>query len=157
MPLPTAQQALGFLESQMNYIEAATYRTRYAHIQYPLVVPVSTEADEWARGITWYSSDATGKAKIIAAAGQDVPRAQLDRSQHDVTVEMGGHGVRVQPGRVDDCHAQNVNLTADKGVACRRFSEELVDELVATATPTVRGTGCSTTGRSPSTTSRGPG
>lgn len=131
MALPTPQQALGFLESQMNYIEAGTYRHRYAHIQYPTVVPVSTEADEWARGITWYSSDAKGKAKFIAAAGQDIPRLQLDRAQHDVMVEMAGMGYEYNLDELMTAMRQNVNLTADKGIGCRRVAEELIDGLVA--------------------------
>ena len=131
MAVPTPQQAFGFLQSQMNYIEREVYKIRYPEIQYPLVVPISTEADEWARGITWYSSDVKGQAKLIAAAGQDIPRVQLDRAKHDVVIEMAGMGFEYNLDELMTAMRQDINLTADKGAGARRVAEELLDDLVA--------------------------
>jgi hypothetical protein len=60
------QQAIGFLVSQTSYIEAQVIEIKYPDIQYAQLIPVDTSANEWAKSVTYYSVDKTGKAGWFA-------------------------------------------------------------------------------------------
>lgn len=125
------QTALGFLESQVAHIEQQAYAIRYPEIQYPQLVPISTEANEWARSITHYSTDIYGKAEWFAAAAQDMPLADVTRDQHNVNVEMFGIGYGYTAEELGQAMlVPGTNLTADRAMAARRAAEEKLDEIV---------------------------
>src|SRR6516225_9797565 len=44
----TVQQALGFLVSQISYLEPLVYKVQYPDILYRQLIPIDTSAPEWA-------------------------------------------------------------------------------------------------------------
>jgi hypothetical protein len=88
------QQAMGFLVSQTAYIEPQVIEIKYPDIQYPQLIPVDTSANEWAKSVTYYSVDKTGKAGWFHARAKDIHVADVDRAKHEVGIEMADIGYR---------------------------------------------------------------
>ena len=124
------QDALGFLESQIAYIERDVYRTQYPEIQYPNLVPVDTSAPEWTRSITHYSMDQVGQAEWFASEATDMPFANVTRDQHNVGVEMAAIGYNYTIEELSQAMMTNINLTSERAMAARRAAEEYIDNIV---------------------------
>lgn len=124
------EQALGFLESQIAHIERDVYKIRYPSIQYHQLIPVSTEAHEWARTITYYSMDMVGRADFFAAQAQDMPVADVSRTQYNVNAEMLGIGYQYNLEELGQAMmVPGTNLTSDRASAARRAAEERFDDI----------------------------
>lgn len=80
---------LGFLESQLSYIETKLYEKQYKAITYAQIIPISTEAGEWATSITYYYMDGRAVAKLVGTKSLNVPIAEISTHQIEVPVELG--------------------------------------------------------------------
>lgn len=126
----TQQQALGFLVSQTSYIEAEVYKIRYPDIQYPNLIPVDTSAPEYAKSITFYSSDQFGKAGWFHHMADDIPMADVSREKFETGVEMAGIGYRYTLEELAQAAMiPGMNLQPDRAAAARRAYEEFVDNV----------------------------
>lgn len=126
----TDQQAMGFLVSQTAYIESQVIEIKYPDIQYPLLIPVDTSANEWAKSITYYSSDKTGRAGWFHARAKDIHVADVDRAKFEVGVEMADIGYRYDLEELGQAMMiPGTNLSADRAAAARRAYEEFVDDV----------------------------
>jgi hypothetical protein len=122
------QQAMGFLVSQTAYIEPQVIEIKYPDIQYPQLIPVDTSANEWAKSVTYYSVDKTGKAGWFHARAKDIHVADVDRAKHEVGIEMADIGYRYDLEELGQAMMiPNTNLSADRAIAARRAYEEFVD------------------------------
>jgi hypothetical protein len=122
------QQAMGFLVSQTAYIEPQVIEIKYPDIQYPQLIPVDTSANEWAKSVTYYSVDKTGKAGWFHARAKDIHVADVDRAKHEVGIEMADIGYRYDLEELGQAMMiPNTNLSADRAIASRRAYEEFVD------------------------------
>lgn len=123
-----AQSAFGFLVSQVSVIEPQVYAIRYPDIQYPLLVPVDTSAPEWAKSITFFSSDRVGAADWFHHMAKDIPLADVERSKFEQGIEMAGIGYRYTLEELGQAMMiPNLNITIDRAAAARRAYEEFVD------------------------------
>lgn len=123
------EQTKGFVQSQLNYIEPEVYTTKYASIQYPMLMPVDTMAPDWTRGITRYTSDGTGRPRFIGAAGRDVPRVSLRRAQIDRVVEMAALGYDWTLDELQTAMMLGQSLDAEKARVCRFEAEKEIDRI----------------------------
>jgi hypothetical protein len=123
------QQALGFLVSQTSYIEAQVAEVQYPDIQYPDIIPVDTSADEWAKSITYYSSDKIGEAGWFNHLSKDLHFADVIRQKSEVGVEMADIGYRYSLEELGVAARVGTPLTADRAMAARRASEEFIDGI----------------------------
>jgi len=127
----TDQQAMGFLVSQTAYIEPQVLEVKYPDIQYPQLIPVDTSANEWAKSITYYSVDRTGKAGWFHARAKDIHVADVDRAKHETDVEMADIGYRYDLEELGQAMMiPGTNLSADRAIAARRAYEEFVDNVM---------------------------
>ena len=127
----TPQQAYAFVESQARHIERNVYRKRYASIQYKDLVPVDTSAHDWARGITYYSSDAVGSADFLAGRANDFPLVNFNMSKDDSRIEMLGLGYDWSLEEISFARMTgNLQVISEKAMAVRRMYEEKVDDIV---------------------------
>ena len=125
------QDPLGFLISQLAYVEQQVYEVRYPDIQYPGLVPVDTGANEWARTITYFSMDKVGQATWFNHMAKDIPHAESFRTKHDVTVEMAAIGYGYSNEELGQAMmVPGQSLTTDRAMAARRAAEEFIDDLV---------------------------
>ena len=125
-----AQQALGFLVSQTAYIEPQVVAVQYPDIQYPDIIPVDTSGNEWAKSITYYSTNMVGRAGWFHASAKDIHVADSERSKFEVGVEMADIGYRYNLEELGQAMMiPGMNLSADRAMAARRAYEEFVDNV----------------------------
>ena len=127
----TPQEAYSFVESQAKHIERKVYRKKYASIQYKDLVPIDTSAQAWARGITYYSSDAVGSAAALGGRSRDFPLVNLNMAKDDSMIEMFGLGYDWSIEEIAFAkQTGNINPIAEKAAAVRRIYEEKLDSIV---------------------------
>jgi len=124
-----APRALAFLVSQQAYIEPGVYRTQYAAIRYPRLVPIERNAPEWVPSVTYFSMDQVGQAKWVSGAANDVPKADVLKRQFETTVSMAGIGYGYDLEEIGKAQLLNINLPPEKADAARRASEEFIDQV----------------------------
>lgn len=123
------QAAMGFLVSQTSYIEPIVIAQKYPEIQYPLLIPVDTAAPDWAKSVTFYSSDQFGRADFVHHLAKDIPLADVTREKFEQGIEMAGIGYRYSLEELGQAMMLGIPLTADKAAAARRAYEEFVDDV----------------------------
>jgi len=130
MRLIDAQQALGFLVSQTAYIEPLAVQVQHPDIQYPNLIPVDTSAPEWAKSVTYYSSEQVGRAGWLNHMAHDIHVADVERTKFEVGVELADIGYRYTLEEIGQAMMiPGQNLTAERASAARRAYEEFVDDI----------------------------
>lgn len=87
-----AAQGLSFFVSQLAHTEAGVFARQYEPMQYQLLVPVSTEAGEWADSIRYETADVTGRGKRIDGKADDIPYVDIQSSEKSLGVAPAGIG-----------------------------------------------------------------
>lgn len=118
-----ASQAQGFVVSQTSNIESGVYMRRYPSFDYESIVPVVTEGNEWARTVTYYSSDIAGKSEWISGGADDFPFADVSRDKHEHAFHMRGIGYRWELEEINVARMLGDNLTDRKANAARMIAE----------------------------------
>ena len=67
-----------FFARELDYVKSQSYDVEYPEFTALSLFPVSSEADEGAETITYYTYDKTGIAKVIDNYSTDLPRADVD-------------------------------------------------------------------------------
>lgn len=130
MKMVDAQQALGFAVSQTAYIEQQVYQTQYPDIQYPALIPVDTSANEWAKSVTYYSTDKTGRAGWFHHYAKDLHIADIERTKNEVGIEMADVGYRWTLEELGQAMMiPGTNLGPDRAAAALRAYEEFMDDI----------------------------
>ena len=83
---------LGFAESQTSHIESQVNAEVHPDIQYPALIPVDTSASEFARTVTYYSTDMYGRADWINGNSDAIPMASTGMEKHEKPIYMAGIG-----------------------------------------------------------------
>jgi len=127
--IPDAQAALGFAVSQTAYIEQQVYQEQYPDIQYPFLIPVDTSAPEWAKSVTYYSSNKEGVAGWFHHYAKDIHVADVNRTKNEVGVEMADIGYRWTLEEIGQAMMiPGTRLAPDRASAAIRAYEEFVDD-----------------------------
>lgn len=121
------QASLSFVQKQASHIEPGVYARKFPQIQYPFLIPVDTSAHEFAKTVTYYSSDQFGAAKWLNANSNDVPMAGSERAQHETDVHSAGIGYSYGYEEIGQARMMGIPLTSEKAMAARRAYEEMVE------------------------------
>ena len=124
-------QHLSFLLDQLAHIEPNAYKVKYPDIQYHLICPVDTSAWEWAKTITHFATDKTGKPEILANRSEVIPLADVTREKFEHRIEAWAIGYDYSDEEIAQAARLGIPLAADKAIACRRAVEEMCDDLLA--------------------------
>lgn len=124
------QAALTFVQNQATYIETEVDKIEYPEVQYPQLIPVDFSAPDWTKTVTYYSTDKVGKAEWFNHLARDVPKADVDRTKFETTVEMAAIGYGYTLEEISQAQAAGVALTTDRADAARQAYEEFVDETM---------------------------
>lgn len=124
-----AQQALSFLRTQAEAIEAEVYEVPYAAVQYPELVPVDTGLDEWAKSVTFYSLDRTGRAEWFHHYGKDIPYADLEREKSEQAIDMAAIGYEYTIEEIAQARRLGINLGTEKAASALQAYEEFIDRV----------------------------
>jgi hypothetical protein len=131
-PFMDAQQALGFVVPQFYNIEQGIYEVKYPAFDYASIVPVITEGNEWARGTLFYSMDSAGKAEWISGEANDMPYADVSRTQNTVGFQMAGIGYEWSLEEISVAAMEGMNLQDTKARAARRIAEQFLWNIAMT-------------------------
>jgi len=116
--------------SQTSHIEAQVVEVQYPDIQYAELIPVDTSANEWAKSVTYYSTNKTGQAGWFHHYAKDIHVADSERSKFEVGVEMADIGYRWTLEEVGQAMMiPGMQLSADRAAAAKRAYEEFVDDI----------------------------
>jgi hypothetical protein len=161
------QQELNFLIEQLTYIEPKVDEVLYPEIQYPALIPVDFSANEWAKSITYFSSDKAGQAQWFNGYARDVPRADVSMNKYETGVSMAaiGYGFTIEelaqaamlPGpnrlKLDDARANAARFAYEKfvdqalmfGDTTKNYSGLINNAAVTAMTAAATGTSGATT------------
>ena len=81
-----AATGLAFLLSQLTYIESKMYEKLYKAITYNLIIPISSEAGEWAESVTYFFMTGAAVAKFVGTKSLNVPIAEIGTDKITVPV-----------------------------------------------------------------------
>lgn len=125
-----AQQShLAFAVSQAAYVESQVQMVEHGDIQFPKFVPVSTEADEWADSVVFFSMDGAGRAEVLSEGAQNMPIVSITRDMGSRVVHEIGIGYEWNQAEVARAANGGRNLSMDKALYARRAALELLDKI----------------------------
>lgn len=125
-----AQAALGFVLAQTTYIERPVYEIKYADIQFRDLVPIDSTAPEWAKTITFFSSDKFGSAGWINGNADDVPRVDTEMTRFEANVYTGGSGYGYGVEEINQAMMLGINLPNMQAMTARRAADEFMDNVL---------------------------
>jgi len=120
-----SRSGLAFLVSQLTYIEKTLYEQQYQEIIYDKLIPVTTEAGEWATSITYYYMSGTAIAEFIGSKALDIPIAEVGSDGVTVPVVYGATGYQYTHEEIRQAIYLNRPLPQMKANNARRAYEEL--------------------------------
>ena len=131
-PFQDAQAAYPFVVAQGRNIETTIYRRRYPAFNYPQVLPVVTEGNQWAIGTTFFSVDSAGEAKFLSGAGTDMPFNKTIRDQASHDFAMIGSGWEWNLEEVNQASLYGVNLSGTDAVSAADKIERKLNTIAFT-------------------------
>ena len=121
---------IGHEISQVAWVDPRVHEIDYEPIYYALLMPVSTEASDWARTITYFSGDMTGAATWFSGGSSEMRYASEDREKKDVTVSMAALGYEYDLEEMNQAlMIPGLNLTFRKAASARFNMEKFLDAI----------------------------
>ena len=127
--LDDAQQTLAFLAPQLLRVEQGVYMTRYPLADYAEFMPVDTAGTVWSAGSLFYSGDIAGKPEWFDVAADDMPYADVSRTQFLQENHIAGIGYKFNRGDLERGSQLGVNLLADKADAAVKTAERFIHRV----------------------------
>jgi hypothetical protein len=127
--LDDAQQTLAFLQPQLLRVEAGVYMVKYPSADYAEFMPVDTAGTIWSAGSLFYSGDIAGKPEWFDVAADDMPYADVSRTQFLQENHMAGIGYKWNRGDLERAQQLGQNLLADKADAARTTAERFIHKV----------------------------
>jgi hypothetical protein len=127
--LDDAQQTLAFLQPQLLRVEAGVYMVKYPSADYAEFMPVDTAGTIWSAGSLFYSGDIAGKPEWFNAASDDMPYADVSRTQFLQENHMAGIGYKWNRQDLERAQQLGINLLADKADAARTTAERFIHKV----------------------------
>ena len=122
-----AQAAMTFLEHQASFHKREVNEIRYPEIQYSKLMPIDRNIPEWAKSVTYYSIDQTGKAEWVSLIADDIPLADRLLAQHEEAIFSAAIGYGYGYEELQQAIWLAQPLTAQRAAAARRAAEEFID------------------------------
>lgn len=129
MRFDSAEAASVFFARELDQVKTKTYDKQYPELSALANFPITTEVNEGAETMTFYSYDIAGMAEIINNYATDLPRVDVKGESHTADIRSIGdsYGYNVQEMRASRMAGKS--LDARKGAAARRASDYLVNKI----------------------------
>ena len=107
----SAEEASVFFARELDYVKSKSYDVEYPELTALNLFPISSEADEGAETITYYTYDKKGVAKVIDNYSDDLPRADVDGKPTTAQIKSLGasYGYSVQEMRASRLAGKNLD------------------------------------------------
>jgi hypothetical protein len=118
-----------FFARELEYVKAKSYDKKYADLKARMLLPMSSDAGEWAESSVYVQYDSVGMAKLITSYADDIPRSDVKGKQfiHPVVSMASGYGYSIQEIRAS--RAKGKNLEQRKANSAKRAMMELENRL----------------------------
>lgn len=129
MHFDSAEDAALFFARELDFVKAKSYDKQYPELTAEKLFPVSTDADEGAETITWYSYDQAGFAELISNYATDLPRADAFGTPNTSYIKSLGdsYGYSLQDMRASRMAGKS--LDAKRAEAARRQIDRKANEI----------------------------
>lgn len=127
--LSDAQQALAFLAPQLLRVEQGVYMTKYPLADYADFMPVDTAGSVWTAGSLFYSGDIAGKPEWFDVAADDMPYADVNRSQFLQENHIAGIGYKINRQDLERGQQLGINVAAEKADAAVKTAERFIHNV----------------------------
>lgn len=124
--LNDAQQTASFLTPQLLRVEQGVYMTKYPLADYADFMPVDTQGSIWTAGSLYYSGDIAGKPEWFNVAADDMPYADVSRTQFLQENHIAGIGYKYNRMDLERGQQLGVNVIADKADAATKTAERFI-------------------------------
>jgi hypothetical protein len=124
-----AQQTMAFLEPQLMRVEQGVYMTKYPLADYAELMPVDTQGTIWSAGSLFYSGDIAGKPEWFDVAADDMPYADVSRTQFLQENHMAGIGYKWTRGDLERGQQLGQNVIAEKSDASTKTAERFIHKV----------------------------
>ncbi|PZQ55768.1 MAG: hypothetical protein DI555_07005 [Novosphingobium pentaromativorans] len=124
--LNDAQQSLAFLAPQLLRVEQGVYMVKYPLADYAEFMPVDTTGTIWSAGSLFYSGDIAGKPEWFDVAADDMPYADVSRTQFLQENHMAGIGYKWNRMDLERGQQLGVNVLAEKADASVKTAERFI-------------------------------
>jgi len=137
-----AAGVMGFLQSNLAYVEQQLYQTEYTEPLYKNAFAsgaIDTSAG-WARTVEVYSMDMVGMGKFLSGNARDIPIADIGFKRGVSPIESAGIGYRYTYEELMTAQFASANgsvvpgqaLDANRAMVCRTAFEQHVDMVALT-------------------------
>lgn len=115
-----AQQALGFVTSQLYRINPEVYATQYPDYDFSRLMFVDTTGPEWGAGVTTFTTNVVGVAKWQSGKAKDIAKADVTRGKIDKSFELAAIGYGWDLEEVNQASLLGIPLPAQKAIGARQ-------------------------------------
>jgi len=120
-----------FIARELVSVETAVYEKRYPEFKGRSLVPKKS-LPEGATFASYSEQDEYGSAKIISSGADDLPRAEVSRTETLVQIYTVGDAYAYTTMELKKAAFARQSLDAAKAMAARRIMEQKIDLLIQT-------------------------
>lgn len=123
----SADDASVFFARELDYVKAQSYDVEYPELTALELFPQTSETDEGADTITYYTYDKTGLAKIIDNYSTDLPRADVIGKPSIAQIKSIGDSYGYSAQEMRASRLANKSLDVRKGESARYQNDNLTN------------------------------
>nr|DAI76067.1 MAG TPA: major capsid protein [Caudoviricetes sp.] len=125
-----AASGVGFMISQLAYLETQMYAVDYADLFFDRVVPITTGIPEWADNVNYISYNSAARGKFIGSHAKDLPSVSVERQIHNANIAYGGLSLTYSLDDLRKAQHLGMNLDAEQAVMANRAAREHQQRVV---------------------------
>lgn len=125
----SADDASVFFARELDYVKAQSYDVEYPELTALSLFPQTSEADEGAETITYYTYDNVGLAKILDNYSTDLPRADVIGSPSFAQIKSIGDSYGYSAQEMRASRLAGKSLDTRKGESARYQIENLTNKI----------------------------
>lgn len=125
-----------FFLRELEHVQRISRDTKQKKLKGTLLIPVSSEAPEWADTITWRRLTKVGLAKVIADYAHDFPRADVYREEFSIRVKDIGSSYGYNKKEIMQARSTGQSLDRERAMGCKRAVDEKQDDITWNGDPT---------------------
>lgn len=132
--------ALAFVQLQARNINTRVYETRYPDYDFARLIFVDSSGNPWAPGVMTFTSNDSGKARLLTAHSKDMPKAEVGQDSSLLTFKLAGIGYDYNIEEVNTALAVvGGSLSDRKARAARRAYAKFLYNTTITGIPDLPG------------------
>ena len=125
----SAEDASVFFARELDFVKANSYDVEYPELTALSLFPQTSEADEGADTVTYYTYDKTGLAKIIDNYSTDLPRADVTGKPSTAQIKSVGDSYGYSAQEMRASRLAGKSLDTRKGESARYQIDNLINKI----------------------------